>query len=255
MPRRTPCILDEGAMLLPEVVWRRRGAGRGPDSRSRASRSAREIAPGSRTRRAEYASVASFARATLELCAVGAPVDLVEACQRARASTWRARACVLRAGGPRCAGRAFAPGESPPAAPREADRARGSRARHVRRGLRGRDHGRAGRRSRARGVRVTGRTHVVMEHSAEDEAARRRSHGQPLAWAMRAGKRPGARRCAREALPTGTPPCLRRRASSAAASATPRAPRAARRRALGPHTRADAWTGIVEPLLAELAGP
>lgn len=67
--------------------------------------------------RAEHAAIASFARSILELMAVGAPLDLVEASQQALADQIRhARACLLLA--EREAGASFGFGPLPALAPR-----------------------------------------------------------------------------------------------------------------------------------------
>jgi hypothetical protein len=67
--------------------------------------------------RAEHASIASFARSILELMAVGAPLDLLEASQRALADEIRhARACLSLA--EKEAGASFGFGPLPALAPR-----------------------------------------------------------------------------------------------------------------------------------------
>jgi hypothetical protein len=67
--------------------------------------------------RAEHASIASFARSILELMAVGAPLDLIEASQQALADEIRhARACLALA--EKAAGASFAFGPLPALAPR-----------------------------------------------------------------------------------------------------------------------------------------
>lgn len=70
--------------------------------------------------RSEHASVASFARATLELLALAAPPALVAACQRAGLDeVEHARVCFALAAG--YAGAARGPGPLPAVAPRPAD--------------------------------------------------------------------------------------------------------------------------------------
>jgi hypothetical protein len=70
--------------------------------------------------RAEHASIASFARATLELLAVGAPPALVSATQRASLDeVEHARVCFALAS--RYAGRTLGPGPLPAVGPRAAD--------------------------------------------------------------------------------------------------------------------------------------
>jgi hypothetical protein len=66
----------------------------------------------------EHASIASFARAAIELMAVGAPPELVEGCMRAgQDETDHARRCFALAS--IYAGRALGPGPLPPLGPRD----------------------------------------------------------------------------------------------------------------------------------------
>lgn len=68
----------------------------------------------------EHASVASFARAAIELMAVGAPPDLVDGCMRAgQDEVDHARRCFALASA--YAGRSFGPGPLPPLGPRDRD--------------------------------------------------------------------------------------------------------------------------------------
>ncbi len=119
MPTRGRPAVEHGAEIVAPVQastrWRRGAAPRidhlGDDAR--AALAAEWLA----TARAEHASVASFARATLELMAVGAPPELLAACSRAAIDEVR-HAELTFALASAYAGRALDPGPLPALTPR-----------------------------------------------------------------------------------------------------------------------------------------
>ena len=118
-PMRGRPALEHGAELLAPVQasagWRRGATPRVDhlDDDARAALAAEWLA----TARAEHASVASFARATLELMAVGAPPELLAACSRAALDEVR-HAELAFALASAYAGRALDPGPLPALTPR-----------------------------------------------------------------------------------------------------------------------------------------
>jgi len=104
-------FVDEGRAVLAGIHT---VSANGPDSRADMTALAERWF---RDARAEHASIASFARTILELMAVGAPLDLLDASQRALADEIRhARACLALAEAH--AGTALAFGPLPALAPR-----------------------------------------------------------------------------------------------------------------------------------------
>jgi hypothetical protein len=197
--------------------------------------------------RAEHASIASFARAALELGAVGAPPALVEATQRAGLDEVRhAERCFALAS--RYAGRTLAPGALPAAAPRAASLAQVARDVF--------EEGCVGETlaalaaGRALGACEDEEVRGVLAGIAEDEADHAALAWRTVAWAVRTGGS-AAEEAVRQAAED-----LRRRLAEEDAHPGGASPEAARHgrldRAAQQRARREAWSGVVEPLLREL---
>lgn len=198
--------------------------------------------------RAEHASVAAFARAALELMAVGAPPELLaQALAAAQDEVEHARRCFELAG--RYGGAAVQPGPLPALAPRPSTIARLA-ADTFAEGCVGETIAALAAQRAARDC-ADPRVRECLETIADDEARHAALAWSTVAWALKEGGAPVARELRRVAA------SLRGHAS---ASALP--PRDERAKALAAHGRldaraqaraeTDAWEDLVGPMLASL---
>ncbi|MCB9704866.1 MAG: ferritin-like domain-containing protein [Myxococcales bacterium] len=198
--------------------------------------------------RMEHASIAAFARATLELLAVGAPPELVAATQRAGLDeVEHARLCFALAR--RYSGRDRGPGPLPAVQPRALDLAGLATATFVE-GCVGETIAalmatRAARRCEDPEVRA------ILERIAEDEAGHAALAWETVAWALRSGGEPVALalRGALAGLREGSAIDAATRDDDAALARHGRLDLEALASA-----REDAWREIIEPTLASLIG-
>lgn len=198
-----------------------------------------------RDARLEHASVASFARATLELLALGAPPELVRGHQLAALDEIR-HAEIAFALASRHAARALGPGPLRAPGPRPADCEWLAHDTLLEGGLG--ETVAALTVARAASAARAAELRCLLESIAEDEAVHAALAWSTLSWAL--GRDPdraraGMRRAVARAL-----------AATAGRPARHRAPDLAPFGQLAPadvaQTRDDAWRGIVLPLLAEL---
>jgi hypothetical protein len=214
--RGRPFIDDDGHAVLAGIQGDPRGEPSAAESFELAERWLADA-------RAEHASIASFARSVLELMAVGAPLDILEANQRALADEIRhARACLDLA--EQCAGKSFAFGPLPALAPRGGGRRRVA--------LDTFDEGcvsetiSAIEAARAVEACTSATTRAVLEGIAEDEASHAALAWRTLAWLLAVD---GSRELRSELRARAA----QRRASSGADAMT-------------------AWEKVIAPSLAEL---
>jgi len=226
-------FVDEGRAVLAGIHALGSGAGAAaPDTHADVPAPAERWL---RDARAEHASIASFARAILELMAVGAPLDLLEASQQALADEIRhARACLDLA--EQHAGTSLAFGPLPALAPR------GGGLRRV--ALDTFDEGcvsetiSAIEAARAVDDATDPAVRATLARIAEDEAAHAALAWRTLAWALAADGSEALRSelCARASE-------LRRGALAA---------NAANAADLGAAAARSAWEKVIAPTLADL---